>query len=215
MNLTVALDPGQRVDPAALVIVERLIRSRDAPTSPQSFRWDVVHAEQWALGTPHTVVVEDVCATLGRDELADARFIFDATGAGVVYEDLFRSLYRQGRLRRPAYPLVITAGTLDNGMHVAKRNLVGKYEAKLSNGQIAVRDIPLRDTIAKQHERFRASISRSGVDTYEAAREGRDHDDLLLAAMLATYWTGGSGELRYLARDGALLAGRALSSDPY
>ena len=31
MNLVVALDPGQRQDPAALVIVERIMLARDAP----------------------------------------------------------------------------------------------------------------------------------------------------------------------------------------
>ena len=215
MNLSIALDPGQRVDPAALVIVERIALFRDTPTSPQLFRWDIAHAQQWALQTPHTVIVDDCVELLAQEALTGARFLFDATGVGVVYEDLFRQRYRNHDLKRPAYPLVITAGVLDNGMHVAKRNLVGRYEAKLSNGQIAVRAIALRKEIAKQHERFRARISKSGADTYEAAREGKDHDDLLLAAMVATYWPSPGGAPRYLARDGRVYDRRELSNDPY
>jgi hypothetical protein len=215
MNLTIALDPGQRVDPAALVIVERIAIHRDTPTSPPCWRWDIAHAQQWALQTPHTVIVDDCVAMVGQEMFEQARFLFDATGVGAVYEDLFRQRFRNRDLKRPAYPLVITAGVLDNGSHIAKRNLVGKYEAKLSNGQIAVRDIPLRKEIAKQHERFRARISKAGQDTYEAAREGKDHDDLLLAAMCATYWNTGAGEPRYLARDGRLYDRREQSADPY
>ena len=85
----------------------------------------------------------------------------------------------------------------------------------MSNGQIAVRQIPLRDEIAKQHKSFRAKFSQSGADTYEALRDGRDHDDLIVALMLATYWRIGVAEPRYLARDGHLYASRAQSADPY
>jgi hypothetical protein len=111
--------------------------------------------------------------------------------------------------------MILTAGILDHGTHIAKRNLVGRYEAKLSNGQVAVRDIPLRDEIAKQHRSFRAKFSQSGADTYEALRDGRDHDDLIVALMLATYWRIGAGQSRYLARDGRLYDSRAQSADPY
>jgi hypothetical protein len=215
MNLVVALDPGQRQDPAALAIVERIMLARDNPTDHDRFRWDVAHAQQWALGTPHTSVVMDTLAVMERDGLDGARLLFDATGVGAVYEDMFRQAKRDGRLRLWAQPIILTAGILDNGAHLAKRNLVGKYEAKLSSGQVAVRAIPLRDEIAKQHKSFRAKFSQSGADTYEALRDGRDHDDLIVALMLATYWRIGSGQPRYLSRDGALYASRAHSSDPY
>jgi len=56
MNLTVALDPGERQDLAALVIVDRILLARDEPTDPTRFHWDVAYAQQWALGTPHTSV---------------------------------------------------------------------------------------------------------------------------------------------------------------
>lgn len=215
MNLVVALDPGQRQDPAALVIVERIELARDAPTSPQRYRWDVAHAQQWALGTPHTSVVSDTLDLMAGPRLAQARLLFDATGVGAVYEDLFRTAFRQQQIPLRPQAIILTAGILDNGPHIAKRNLVGKYEAKLSNGEIAVRDIPLRDEIAKQHRSFRAKFSQSGADTYEALRDGRDHDDLIVALMLATYWRIGSGQPRYLSRSGVLVASRDASADPY
>jgi hypothetical protein len=216
MNLVVALDPGQRQDPAALVIVERITLPRASPTDREAFRWDVAHAEQWALGTPHPTVVSDTIAILERPGLEGARLLFDATGVGAVYEDLFRQAWRSGRLTLPATGIILTAGIQDNGPHIAKRNLVGKYEAKLSNGMIAVRAIPLRDEIAKQHASFRAKFSQTGADTYEALRDGRDHDDLIVALMLATYWNQvGAGQPRYLSRAGVLAASRELTADPY
>jgi len=42
MNLTVALDPGERQDLAALVIVDRILLARDEPTDPTRFHWDAV-----------------------------------------------------------------------------------------------------------------------------------------------------------------------------
>lgn len=216
MNLVVALDPGQRQDPAALVIVERVTLPRDNPRDTSATRWDVAHAEQWALGTPHTVVVQDTLAILERPTLSEARLMFDGTGVGAVYEDLFRGAWRSGRLKLPATGIILTAGVLDSGTHIAKRNLVGYYEAKLSNGQIAIRDIPLRDEIAKQHASFRARFSQAGNDSYEAMREGKDHDDLLVALMIATYWRNvGSGQPRYLSRDGQFVASQPISKDPY
>ncbi len=216
MNLVVALDPGQRQDPAALVIVERIILAKDGPQDIERHRWDVAHAQQWALGTPHTAVISDTLDMLSLETMRDARLLFDATGVGAVYEDLFRTARRDGRLRLPASPIVMTAGILDNGAHLAKRNLVGRYEAKLSSGQIAVRDIPLRDEIAKQHRSFRAKFTAAGNDTYEALREGKDHDDLVVALMLATYWRSvGAGIPRYLARDGALAHSRSNTADPF
>lgn len=215
MILTVALDPGQRQDPAALVIVERILLARDEPLDPERYRWDVAHAQQWALGTPHPSVLSDTLDLMGRPDLSTARLLFDATGVGAVYEDLFRQAFQTGRLARRAQPIIMTAGILDNGAHLAKRNLVGRYEAKLSDGQIAIRQIPLRDEIAKQHKSFRAKFSQSGADTYEALRDGKDHDDLIVALMLATYWRSGLGDPRYLARDGHLYLSRELSADPY
>jgi len=41
VNFIAGLDPGQRQDPAALVIVERVVLARDQPTDPVRFRWDV------------------------------------------------------------------------------------------------------------------------------------------------------------------------------
>lgn len=216
MNLVVSLDPGQRQDPAALVIVERILLARDSPQGPDRWRWDVAHAQQWSLGTPHTVVVDDTLSIMARPELEGSRLLFDSTGIGQVYEDLFRNARRDGRLSLPATAIILTAGIFDRGAHLAKRNVVGRYEAKLSGGQIAVRDIPLRNEIAKQHQSFRAKFSQSGADTYEALREGKDHDDLVVALMLATYWRQvGANQPRYLSRNGGLYESRALTADPY
>jgi hypothetical protein len=217
VNLTVALDPGQRVDPAALVVVERLVTARPdgEPLGRQGERWDVVYARHWALGTPHTEVIADAEELMSRPETGRARFLYDETGVGAAYRDLFRLAKLGGRFDRWPVGVTITAGAGELGSHVSKRLLVGRYEAKLASGQIAIRDVPLRDEIARQHERFRAQISRSGQDTYAAAREGRDHDDLLLALMIATHFRHAMAEPRYVARDGQVYASLGVSPDPY
>ncbi len=214
MNLTVSLDPGQRVDPAALVIVERLETVRAEPLADRGSRFDVVHAQQWALGTPHPQVVDDVVQLMNAPPLSPwYPFCFDETGIGAAYADLFHMERVKGRLSRPI-GVTITGGTSSNGRHVSKRMMVGRYEAKLSSGLIAIRDISMKDEIAKQHERFRASISRNGTDTYAA--EGTDHDDLILALMICTYGGGmGAGQPRYLARNGQIYESFAMSNDAY
>lgn len=215
-NFVVALDPGQRQDPAALVIVEKIELARDEPTDPQRLRWDVAYAQQWALGTPHTSVVGDAVRLMAQPDLDGCRLLFDATGVGAVYEDMFRQAKRDGRLVYSATPIILTAGVLDNGSHLAKRNVVGKLEAKLSNGLLAVRDIPLRREIEKQFRSFRLKYSQSGADTYEALRDGKDHDDLVVAIAIASYWRQvGGNPPRYQQRDGALVASRVQSADPY
>jgi hypothetical protein len=215
-NYVVALDPGQRQDPAALVIVEKVMLALDSPQAPQRHRWDIAYAQQWRLGTPHTDVVDDTLALMARPVFEDARLLFDATGVGAVYTDLLRQARRDDRISNPATPIILTAGLLDNGPHLAKRNVIGALEAKLSNGLLAVYDIPLRKEIEKQFRSFRLKYSQSGADTYEALREGKDHDDLVVAIAIATYWRNvGAGMPRYLARDGRSYDSRALSLDPY
>lgn len=134
MILTVALDPGQRQDPAALVIVERIVLARDNPQDADRYRWDVAHAQQWALGTPHPTVLADTLDLMSRDDLTGARLLFDATGVGAVYEDLFRQAWRTGRLAMPAQPIIMTAGILDNGAHLGeaepRRQVRGEVEQR-------------------------------------------------------------------------------------
>ena len=168
------------------------------------------------LGTPHPTVVDDTVRLLAAEEMAGARLLFDATGVGAVYTDLFRMAFRDRRLAMQATPIILTAGLLDNGAHLAKRNVVGALEAKLSNGLLAVRAIPLRHEIEKQFRSFRLKYSQSGADTYEALAEGRDHDDLVIAIALGTYWRNvGPNPPRYQARDGGLYESREHSGDPY
>jgi hypothetical protein len=215
-NYVVALDPGQKQDPAALVVIEKVEVARDGPTDPQRLRWDIAYAQQWALGTPHTAVVDDTIRLLAQDGIAGARLLFDATGVGAVYTDLLRQAFRDRRLAMQATPIILTAGLLDNGTHLAKRNVIGALEAKLSNGLLVVRNIPLRREIEKQFRSFRLKYTQSGADTYEALRDGKDHDDLVIAIALGSYWRNvGGNPPRYQARDGGLFESRAHSADPY
>jgi len=111
---------------------------------------------------------------------------------------------------------MITAGESEEAYHISKSRLVHAFEAKLSSGLVIVAEgCPLRDLLRKQLERFAYAISRSGADTYQAMRE-KDHDDLVLALMLATRFRRSyPTDPRYIGRDGKVYASPALSPDPY
>ncbi len=99
----------------------------------------------------------------------------------------------------PRAPLAITITGGDSVVNecqarkVPKRDLVSTVAVLLQTGRLRIaRD--LKDAPVLEHElrSFRAKISLSGNDTYEAWRE-RDHDDLVLAVALAA-WLKEKGE---------------------
>ncbi len=193
-SLNLALDPGKVADPAALVIVERLT----VAGGPD--RYVIRHAEQWDLGTPHTVVASDA---VRLKQSTGGDLFYDATGIGEVYHELFRMAHRSGDLNYHAYPVLITGGSTYSDEGVSKEYLVRKFEAKLSTGLIVVAETcRLKDVLRHQLERFSYQINRRGNATYEAMRE-KDHDDLLTAVMLATlYRRSAPSGPRYVAPNG-------------
>jgi hypothetical protein len=212
-SITIGLDPGKVVDPAALVVVERQYLAKDSPRGSLAERWVVLHAQQWALGTPHTTVIDDALALFSS---TGGDLIYELNNVGAVYQDLFRIAYRSGRITRWPYPITTTGGQFSEGGHVSKEALVRAYEAKLTTGRIVVAEgSPLGDELRRQHERFGFEISQKGNATYEAMRE-KDHDDLLLAAMFATHWRRSAPTPpRYVDRVGAVHDDRRDSGDPY
>ena len=179
------LDPGKKSDPAALAVVERL-RTGKRDT------WMVRDAQIWQIGTPHTTVARDYLALL---EATEAYGIYDRTGIGETYHDLFKLEQKEGRATIRTGSLdgvLITGGNLPslderhNVVSVPKEYLVHKFEAKLSTGRIIVADFALADELRHQLERFGYEVNKRGNATYEALKDS-DHDDLLFAVMLATF----------------------------
>ncbi len=91
--------------------------------------------------------------------------------------------------------IILTAGILDNG-RTSRSGTSSEVRAKLSNGQVAVRDIrSARDREADGT--FRAKSHRARATRTSVARRTRPRH-LIVALMLATYWRLGSGQPRYL-----------------
>jgi hypothetical protein len=211
--ITLGLDPGKRSDPAALVVCEFQYIARDGPRDQERERWLVRDAKQWPLGTPHTTVVAEAGA------VADATggyMVFDQTGVGETYYDLFNLARKQKTMYSRTRGVLVTSGQLPSDIGVPKEVIVRRFESKLSSGRIVVaQSCPLKDVLRQQMERFGYEFTKKGATTYEALKE-EDHDDLLFAVMLATLFKKHSpGDPRYLGRDGVVYAYRSLSHDPY
>jgi hypothetical protein len=71
---------------------------------------------------------------------------------------------------------------------VPKRDLVASVQAALQSGTLKfAADLPLAPTLIQEMLNFRVTISDAGHDSYSAWRENQ-HDDLVLATMLAAWW---------------------------
>ena len=158
------------------------------------------HLERPELGTPYPRIVERVCALLSRPPLsgpqAETTLIVDATGVGRPVIDLLRARDLPGAL----VPITITGADSvtrdDHGREwrVPKRDLVGVLQVLLQTGRLKVAEgLPLGATLAAEMLNFKAKISASGHDTYEAGPAGGEwregaHDDLVLAVTLPCWY---------------------------
>jgi len=190
-----ALDPGKKRDPAALAVLEQT--QGPDPLCPGGVAWTYTLAglEQYPLGTPYSTLGEE----LGVGERVRDRFAgpplsgsvvgVDATGVGEAVVDLLRSL-------RPACVLVAVVitggeGTRRDGLtwHVAKSQLVSNFVRLHHSGRFKVpRGLALKPLWDAQLAAFQEKQRPSGSLTWEAERES-DHDDLVLAGMIAA-WLG-------------------------
>jgi hypothetical protein len=181
------LDLGQAADYSALAIIE-----------DTADHLDLRHLTRWPLRTPYPRIAEDVRELLARPQLrGHTDLIVDGTGVGRPVTDLLA-----GAGLSPI-PVSITGGdkvSSDRGWwSVPKRDLVSSVAVGLETGRLRIAAGLTYGPVLKQElESFRAKISLSGHDSYEAWRE-RDHDDLVLAVALAVWWAGrGQPNVRFL-----------------
>lgn len=138
------------------------------------------HMERWAAGA---------CALSAED--LPFRLVIDHTGVGQAVADMFDAM--------AAWPVkvLITAGNavteVDRDQwHVAKRQLVGSFQAVVQTHRIQIARIVLDGVnmgqqLIKEAQDFQMKIDReTGNDSY-GARQGK-HDDLLLAVMIGVWY---------------------------
>ncbi len=99
-------------------------------------------------------------------------------------------MFREAGLRPKA--ITITNGnsvTFDKGYwHVPKRDLVSAVQVPLQSKRLKfTEESPLNESLVNEMNNFKVKITEAANDTYGAWRE-KDHDDLILAVMLAAWW---------------------------
>ena len=136
------------------------------------------------LGTSYPDQVEQVERRL-RGVPSGALLAVDATGVGRAVLDL---LDRQG-----LHPLAITITGGDQvqsdgrEFRVPKRDLVSTLLVALQSNRLRIaKALPMAPVLLEELLNFKAKISVSGHDSYEALRESI-HDDLVLATAIACW----------------------------
>ena len=199
MGFLAGLDLGQAQDYSALVVVERTQRPSEASvlgSTPPAAQYAVRFIKRWQLGTPYPVIVKELGTFLGQVPLVDTtKLIVDYTGVGRPLVDMLK----QASLRPVAVSIHGGDRVSQDGMdyRVPKRDLVGTVAVLLQQQRLQIAE-SLPETPALMHEllNFKVRIDPATAhDAYSSWRE-QDHDDLVLALALATWWGEFRGEKR-------------------
>ena len=193
----VGVDPGQSVDPTAIVIVHRITEGsgnwepigtsatnwREVPATRYELRW----AERLPLRTSYPDAVRHIHELVETDPIRGRCTVcLDGTGVGAAVRDMFTAA---------AFDLVtitITSGAEPSyhgsgKWHVGKQDLVGCLEGALHDGSLKIaRDLGEAKALADEFGAFRRTITGAGRATF-GARTGK-HDDLLLATSCALWY---------------------------
>jgi hypothetical protein len=184
----IGVDPGQAVDPTAIVIARMRYDAAMLPT------FQVGHLERLPLRTPYPGVVHRVGELLGHPLFRGCSVVLDETGVGQAVRDLFEDQ------NIPVVAVAITAGIdeveveRDRYFHVPKLQLVSRVQSLLHDGRLRIQQhLPETPVLLDELQNFQQHVTDAGRWTF-GARSGR-HDDLVLALALAV-WRGHCGRLR-------------------
>lgn len=205
MNRTflVGVDLGQANDYTAIVIAERHVEQEveetpDDYSKPRHKRkqvhhrvhYTVPHVERFPLGIPYPEQVKRIrerYLELSRLPTHSVELIVDATGVGRPVVDMLREA------GLPVHAVIITGGASEShggGFYrVPKRNLVSAAQVLLQGRAVKIaRGLPAAAILIEEMQAFKVTLSLRGHDSYEADWREKEHDDLVLAAMLALWW---------------------------
>ena len=178
-------DLGQASDPTAIGLLERM------PTG------DVARSiERPELGTSYPDIARRIGAIVRNPALADGvDLLLDATGVGRPVVDIVREeLAGVPGVRLVAIivgsGIAATQSATTGYWTVPKRVLVGAMQVALQTSRLRVpRVLPLAETLVKEMRSFKLKVSaETGHQSFEAWRSG-DHDDLVLMAAQACWWS--------------------------
>jgi hypothetical protein len=177
----VGLDLGQARDYTAIAVIEAVPTDRSGEKVLH-----VRHLERFR-NTLYPDVADRVEALMKVPELKDgADLIIDATGVGPAVTDIFK---KRGRTFKAVKIHGGDAESRADGVYrVPKRNLISALQVALQSGTLKIAEgLELAEVLRQELLNFRVKVNiATAHDSYEAWREG-DHDDLVLAAALATW----------------------------
>lgn len=163
-------------------------------TQDVTVEYHLRHLERPQIGTPYPQIVRHVISLLGgQRDLRDAPLIIDRTGVGRAVYDLFWEAGHPGGVRGVTITAGDTVQTDYTNYRVPKRDLVAVMQTLLQEQRLKIANgLALGSVFAAEALNFKAKISLSGHDSYEAGAmaEWRDgaHDDLVLAVSLACWY---------------------------
>ncbi|MGA2713102.1 MAG: hypothetical protein ABSG41_08330 [Bryobacteraceae bacterium] len=192
------LDLGQRRDPSAIAVVERMDLARAYSGSVfHSLR--VRHLERVPLGTPYPGVVARVREITRNCLFAGGRcaLAVDGTGVGAPVVDMLRA----ARLGCDISPVTITAGDQQhrNGTawSVPKRDLIAVVQVLLERNELKLaRGLRELGALVRELTDMR-SIQRPGGRVRLGADGCGEHDDLVIALALAC-WRARRGQIGFV-----------------
>src|SRR5665213_3322812 len=192
----VGLDLGQRHDPTAIAVVERMELAR-AFQGPVFHSLRVRHLERVPLGTPYPGVVARVREILRNGELAgNCALAVDGTGVGAPVVDMLRA----ARLGCDISAVTITGGERQHqagsAWSVPKQDLVAAVQVLLERGELKVAR-GLRELGALVRELTDVRSTTRGNGRVRLGADGcGEHDDLVIALALAC-WRAKRGQIGF------------------
>jgi hypothetical protein len=178
------LDLGQRADYSALCLLETYGEQHEAVSHCR-------YLKRWKLNTSYPAIAEDTRQFCQREPLINNEpgLCIDSTGVGIGVLDIFRQL--QPAINARIIPVQIHGGfeVVQNGrgFNVPKRELVSSVQAALQTKRLIVsKKLSEANVLVTELQNFRAEISETGRDTFEA-RSG-SHDDLVLSVAMAVWY---------------------------
>ena len=197
-DYVVGVDIGQVNDYTAISVVQRYVTQefilparagvlQSVPVK-STLTYRVGRLERLELGMPYPDQVQHIKTLYGSvKKKGSARLIVDATGVGRPIVDLLR------KERLAPIGVVITGAdseTRGDGMYrVPKRNLASLGQVAFQSGRLQVpQSLRLADVLLKELKAFKVEIKRNGHDTYGNDWREAEHDDLVLALLLAVWW---------------------------
>ena len=201
MRYCLGVDLGSEGDPTALCLLERVLIDRDVRAGMKNHRWkdqpgQSVVAElhlkamlNVPLQTPYPVLVGKIKQIMDSAEfIGQTYLVVDRTGIGLP---IMQMLQAAGMA-----PIGITItsghtlGVTKTHYNVPKQDLVAALLTAMQMGRFKMprpEVLPTVQEFKTQLAGFKMKTKASGTVTYEAALE-RVHDDLVIAAALATWW---------------------------